>query len=219
MLAGVVPHAFALGAQHQRHPLRAERVLELGFGIPGEPDPPEPRLGNLIERSGEVDDPGPRHPLERAGRRLGDHPAFRRRMAVLGDDAERPERRRGAEDGADIVGVGHLVEHQQQRPVWCVGQQAIEPDIGERLDLDDHPLVRCVAGNQPAEIGRLGHGHRNILGKLHERRGFPRRPGLQNSAFWIVERRGHGMFAPQPGPVGAAVTLMRFLAPGHGLAA
>ena len=44
-------------------------------------------------------------------------------MAVLGDDAERAERRRRAQDGADIVRIGHLVEHQQRRALRSIGQQ------------------------------------------------------------------------------------------------
>ena len=55
-------------------------------------------------------------------------------MAVLGDDAERVEGCGRAQDCADIVRVGDLVEHQQRplvlRPVEQIGELPPEPPPG-----------------------------------------------------------------------------------------
>ncbi len=89
-------------------------------------------------------------------------------MTVLGDDPDRAERGRRAQDRADIMRVGDLVEHQQDGASGGLAQQAVEPDIVERLDLDHHALVRRIVGNQPAKIGRLGERYGHIRRKLHE---------------------------------------------------
>ena len=182
------------------------------FGIPGKPDPPEPGLGDLVERPGQVDYPRPWHPLERAGRGLGQGPAFGRRMTVLGDDPDCSERRGRAQDGADIVRIGDLVEDQQQRFFGRIGEQVGKPDILERLDLDHHALVRRIGGNQAAEVGGFGHDHRGILRKLHEVRGFARCPGLEQAPLGIVECRGDRMAAPEARAPGIAAALVLVLA-------
>ena len=64
--------------------------------------------------------------------------------------------------------VGDLVEDQQNGALRSLGEDAVEPDILERLDLDDHALVRRIVGDQPAEVGDVGQRDRHVLGKLHE---------------------------------------------------
>ena len=209
MLAHILAHARALGAQHQRDALRAERVFEVGVGIAGQPDPPEAGLGDLFQRAGEVDDARPRHALESARCGLGEDAALGRRMAVLGDDPDRSEGRGRAQDRADIMRVGDLVEDEQHGAFRRVAEHVVEPDILERLDLDHHALVRRVVRHQPAEVGDVGEGHRNVLGELHEPRGFARRPGAKHLALGIVERRRDRVPAPEARAVGRAVLMMR----------
>ena len=91
-------------------------------------------------------------------------------MAVLGDDSDRSERRGRAQDRADIVRIGDLVEHQQNGALAAPRQEFVEPDVLERLDLDHHALVRRVVRHQPAEVGRSASVTGTSFGKLHEAR-------------------------------------------------
>jgi hypothetical protein len=66
MIACVGPQASALRAKHQRHPLRSQRVLEIGIRIAGETNPPEPCFADLLERAGKVHHPNPGYALQSA---------------------------------------------------------------------------------------------------------------------------------------------------------
>jgi len=125
---------------------------------------------------------------------------------VLGDDADRAERGGGAEDRADIVRVGNLIEHQQDGTFGGLGQQVAEPQIVERLDLDHHALVRRVGRDHAAEVGAFGPHHHQILGEVHQCRGLKRGPRFQHPAIGIVERRRNRMLAPETRPVRVAAT-------------
>ena len=59
MLARVGPQARALGAEHERDSRRSKRVLQLHVRITREADAPEARLPDLVQRSSEIDHPGP----------------------------------------------------------------------------------------------------------------------------------------------------------------
>src|SRR5215207_3370586 len=137
MFAAVLAEARSLGPKHQRDLRRTERGLEVRLGLTGKPDPPEAGLADLLQRPGEIDDTDPRHALKRTGSRLGERPAFRRRMAVLSDDRDGAERGGGAQDGAQIMWVGHLVEDEEYRALRGVGEYVIQPRLLERLDFDD----------------------------------------------------------------------------------
>ena len=136
-------------------------------------------------------------------------------MPVLGDDPDRSERRGRAQDRADVMRVGDLVEDQQHGALSRAAQDLVEPDFLERLGLDDHALVRRVARDQAAEVGDVGQRHRNLLGELHRRGRVARRPRAQDLPPRIVERGCDRVLAPQPGTARRAVTLMRFLAARH----
>ena len=216
MLAGVLPHARPFGAQHQRDSRRAECVLEVGVGFAGEADPPEARLADFLQRSGEIDHPHPRHPLERAGRGLGDDSAFRRRMAVLGDDSDRSERRCRAQDGADIMRIGDLVEDQQngalagaafRRPSsqtsssgstsmttpWCGASCGTSrPRSATSASVTGTSLGNCMK----AAASRVAQAFSTL------------RSGLSSAAATACLPHSRG-------PVGGPVALMRFLPPRH----
>ena len=202
------------GTEHQRDPRRSERILELRLRFAGQADPPEAGVANFLERAGEVDDPRPRHALERPGRGFGQRPAFGRGVAVLRDDSDRPERRGRAQDRADIMRIGDLVEHQQDRAIAGLAEHVAKPDVLQRLDLDDHALMRRVVRDQPAEVGDVGQGDRDFLRETHEIRRVARCPGAQDLALRIVERRGDGMLSPQSRAVRRTVG-MGSLVPGH----
>ena len=135
-------------------------------------------------------------------------------MAVLGNDPDYPERRGGAQDRADIMRVGDLIEDQQHGPLSRAAQDFVEPDLLERLGFDHHALVWSVARNQPAEVGDVGECHRNLLGKLHRRGRIARRPRAQDLPPGIVECGSDGVSAPEARAVGRAVLVMRAFA-GH----
>ena len=137
-------------------------------------------------------------------------------MTVLGDNAERAERGRRAQDRADIVRIGDLVEHEQNRPFARALEHIVEPHFLERLGFDHHALVRRVVGNQSAEICDFGERNRQVRGKLHERCRLARRPRAQHPAVGVVERGRDRMTAPETRPVCGSMTLMRFFAARHG---
>ncbi len=203
------------GAQHKRDARRPERLFEIHLRFAGKPDAPEAGFADLLERAREVDHPRPRHALQRARRRFGERAAFGRRMAVLGDDPDGSERRRRAQDRADIVRVGDLVENQEQGALAGVAEDIAKPDVFKRLDFDDHPLVRRIVRDQPAEVGHVGERYRNLLREAHEPGAFARRPGLEYAPQGIVERRGDRMLAPQARAVCRSVVLVRSLVAGH----
>ena len=133
-------------------------------------------------------------------------------MAVLRDDPDRAERRRRAQDRADIMRIGDLVEHQQHPALRGFGQQVAEPHVLEWLDLDHYALVRRVGGDHPAEIGHLGAHHDEVLGEIHEARSLERGPRFQHPPLGIVERGRDRMLAPETRPIGIAATLSLVLA-------
>ena len=177
-----------------------ERFGERGLRLAGQADPPEARLGDLVERAGEVDHAHPGHGLERAAGGLGERAGFGRRVAVLGDDAERVERGGRAQDRADIVRIGDLVEHQQRPAVLGLVEQVGEQHIGQLLDLGDDALVRRVARHQPAEVGDVGVGDREWRGSKSKSAAASRvaqmrtiaRSGLASAAAtaWRPQKRG-----------------------------
>ena len=135
-------------------------------------------------------------------------------MAVLGNDPDRPERGGGAQNRADVMRIGDLIEDQQHGTLSRAAQDFVEPDLLERFGFDHHALVGSIARNQPAEVGDVGECHRNLLGKLHRRGRIARRPCAQDLPPRIVERGCNGVTAPEARTVGRAVLVMRAFA-GH----
>ena len=80
-------------------------------GVAVEADHVTAELLQLGQRAREVLHQRDRHVLERARGRLGQRAVERRAVAARHDEAGRAEHRRRAQDGADVVRVGHLVEH------------------------------------------------------------------------------------------------------------
>ena len=81
-------------------------------------------------------------------------------MTVLGDDSDCAEGCGRPEDGADIVGIGHLVEDQQHGGLAGGGDQIAKPDLFERLDLafvNDLQAAVPVAGSITFSSGAYGY--------------------------------------------------------------
>ena len=123
------------------------------------------------------------------------------RMAVLGDDPDRPERRRRAQDRADIMRVGDLVEDQQDRALAGASAR-ISPSQTSSSGSTSITTPWCGAslGTSRPRSGASARVTGDVVRKLHEGRGVARRPGLQHLAVGIVERRAR----PRAGPTIAA---------------
>ena len=87
---------------------------------------PEARFLELLERAREIDGAHQRHDLQRAGGGLGQHAGIGGRVAFGDDDAGNAEGGGRAQDGADIVRVGDLVERQHEGVIAAAGQHILE---------------------------------------------------------------------------------------------
>jgi len=201
MCLGILAHALALGAEDERDPGRAERFGQGHIRLAGEADPPEAGGGHIVERAGEIDDADPGHGLERPRRRLGERSGFGRGVPVLRDHAQGVERRRGAQDRADIVRIGDLIEDEQRAMILRLIEEVGEEKIFEPLDLDDDALVRRVARDEAAEIGDVGESERDGGVDLVAGGGLARREDPHHPPLRIGERGGDGVSAPETGAV------------------
>ena len=136
--------------------------------------------------------------VERAGGGLGEHAGLGRRVAAGGDHRVGGEGDGGAQDGADIVRVGDLVEHDDEARV----REVVEGVGGERRHLDGDALMHRLAAEQAVE--RRGRG---LFRRQRESRRRP--PSRRASAFGVAsdaadlaarvgERRQHRMDAVDP---------------------
>ena len=98
-------------------------------------------------------------------------------MAVLRDQRGGAERGGRAQDSADVVRVGHLVEYHH-RPARVGVEYFVEVQLIERLALEHQALMRRVACDQAREVGNLGEFEREVRRQLAVERGkaFARRP-------------------------------------------
>ena len=134
-------------------------------------------------------------------------------MPVLRDKRGGIEGGRGTEDGAEIVGIGNLVENYQRAPRIGV-EHFGEVDVLERLAVEHQALMGRVARDQAGEVGGVGVLDREIRGQLAVERGdaFARGPQLAVPALGILQGRLDRMAAPQADvslrpAAGAATTL------------
>ena len=112
-LARQLPQALAFGAEHQRQRLpQRRRARDRRRPALSSPTVRKPRSFSSVERAREILHRHQRHQLERAGGRLRQHAGRLRAVPRRGDDRLDRERRGRAQDRADIVRIGDLVEHQ-----------------------------------------------------------------------------------------------------------
>jgi len=83
---------------------------------------------------------------------------------MLGNnDAAGAERRRRAQDRADIVRIGDLIEHEDGRAALSHlnrAQQILEIGVFERLDFESPALMHGALRQQPLEPGAVQRLHR-----------------------------------------------------------
>ena len=110
-------------------------------------------LLQLGQRAREVLHQRDRHVLERAGGRLGQRAVERRAVPSRHDEPGRAEHRGRAQDGADVVRVGHLVEHDQG-PAGARSGQLLQVGLRQRLGLDQGALVHGIGAEPAVEVPR-----------------------------------------------------------------
>ena len=205
MRGDVVAQPFSLGAEHERDGACGQGLADGRFRLAGEAEAPVAGLGHFLERASEIDHAHPRHDLECARGRFGDHPTFGRGVAVLRDQRGGIERRGRAQDRADVVRIGHLVENHQG-PRRIAGEHLVEEQVRQGLAIEHEALVRRIARYHPGKVGHVGPFHRKIGRKFAIERGhaLAGRPQLAVLAFGIHQRRFHGMASPQPHGPGRA---------------
>ena len=114
-----------------------------GFGASEvEADLPIAHVAHLGERPRQIGDAANRHVLEPAGSRLRQCASEVGRMALGRDKRIDGEGGAGAQDRADIVRIGDLVEHEHQ----SVCRQIRNVDWRERPHLKQQPLMNRLAG-------------------------------------------------------------------------
>ena len=167
--------AVALGAEHQREPVDAGHGLldRHGVGGQGQRDRREARADRSAGPSYQSSQPGPRHREHRPHADL-DRAAVERVGAPRREQHRvEPQRRTGAEDGADVGVVDHVLEHQHrpgagqhdvdrgQRPTLQGGQRApvhVEAGdlLGELLGQDVARAHRCEASTSASPSSQRG---------------------------------------------------------------
>ena len=100
-----------------------------------------------------------RHVFERAGGGLGQRAGRIRAVALRGDDRRRRERGGRAEDGADIVRIGDLVEHQHD--AFC--RHGLDRRRGQGVGFQIEALMHGI-GQQP--FGDRGRPHQFRLDRV-----------------------------------------------------
>ncbi len=93
--------------------------------------------------------------FERAGRGLRQRAGRVRAVPLRGHDGGGRERRGRAEDGADIVRIGDLVEHQHH----ALRRQVLDRGRGQRIGFEIEALMHGV-GQQPLGDRRRPHDFR-----------------------------------------------------------
>jgi hypothetical protein len=165
---------------------------------PAKPTINQPRSVSLSSARGEIDHPRRRNLFDRPRRRLGQRPAELGRMAILQDDAPRPESRRRAEDGADVLRISHLVQHKQE--TRCGIGQIFQRHPLQRRGLDHHPLVRRAGRQIAGDLAVLQDLHGEVR-MQHFQLGGAIRGGQhlgRRVAVRVRQRRLHSVPAPDP---------------------
>jgi len=219
--------ALALGAHDQGDIAAKIRLADRQIGRAVEPQPPIAQFGQFVQRPAEVGDPDPRQNFQRAGGGFGERARFRRRMPFGTDDGAGAEGGGGADDRADIMGIGHLVEDQRQMrfvPADPAAVRKVSRRQGPGQQGD--PLMNAVIRQQVFE--HFGGDNFRFEGRLY--RGDPAdlrailpeaSLGQQQAAhgpFPVGEGGDHRMMAKEPQIVRAGRRRRGFLSGGRAFA-
>ena len=112
MLAHQATNAIAFRSQHQGDVAAGCGLGQGLLAIACQRHAPETGFGQPVEGAGDIHHLDIGQDLQGAGSRLGQRARQRRGMAVLNDHGTDSESGGSTQNGADIVGVGKLVQHQ-----------------------------------------------------------------------------------------------------------
>ena len=124
-------------------------------GVAVEADNSEAGGLQLVERPRQVRHEGDRHEFQRAGRGFGEDAIERRAVPARHDQARGSEHGRRAQDGADVMRVGDLIEHQQGSRAGR-RREFLERGLGKFLGLEHGPLVHRVGPENLVQVARGG---------------------------------------------------------------
>lgn len=102
------------------------------------------QIGQPLKRTGQIRDARMGQAFGGADGRLGQGAGQGRSMTVLNDDSPRAERQGRSEDGADVLGVGQLIQHDDDA-LSRLGQ-LFQRHAFQRLDLEGQSLMYGAGG-------------------------------------------------------------------------
>src|SRR5690606_27169574 len=134
--------AVALGADHEDTAVRRglDRV-ERGLAFAREAEDLEALVVERLEGAREVDHAGDRGVLDGASGGAAHHARDAGAPPRGEDDAVGAERDGAADDGAEVVRIGDLVERDEERALGRAGEELLQREVGELGRERDHPLV------------------------------------------------------------------------------
>ena len=133
--------------------------------------------------------------------RLGQHAGLSRRMPRRGDHRACSKGDRRSQNRADIVRIGHLVEHQQQ----AGAAQFFKPDGRQRPGFQHNALMHRIRANQIVELAGQGLFEGQVLqnGRIgfEPGKGVLRRQQPDLLAPGVLQRVAHRMQPVEIKPV------------------
>ena len=141
MFARQAPQAAVFGAENERQRPFEPRRLQRRRRFRIEADAPIAEIAELAHRSREVGHRADRHVLEAAGGGLGERAGEFGRVPLGRHQRVDGEGGAGAQDRADVVRIGDLVEHDDE----AVGGQLGDVDRLQRPRFEQDALVDRVA--------------------------------------------------------------------------
>ena len=147
MPACQLAQAAALGAQHQGHGAAEVDVIERLLGVFAGADDADVALLQLTQRARKVGHHQVRHGLGRATGHLGHGGVQAHGMIFRGHHGMCARSIGHAQTGAQVVRVGHAVQHQHQRRALHFIQHLVQRVTRRQcVHARHHTLVACAAG-------------------------------------------------------------------------
>lgn len=199
-LRGERPEALAFGAENQGDRARKLGIVESVYCGSTEADDGDAILLQLREQAGEVLGEVHRHVFQGARGRLCKGAVEWRTVAPGHDQASAAEYCRRAQNGADVMRVGDLIEDHERAPGDSVLQQRIERRLRQVFGFEREALMDRVGAQHLVELARgyeLRRYPPRFQRSLQPAGSVLRRHQLDDAAGWIGERRFHGVETEQ----------------------